>query len=172
MKPVSTTKKPFEITGKHVLFAVIGFFAVVIGVNAIFLKVAIQSFPGEQDEKSYYQGLNYNETLAEKARQADAGWRLLLIETPGLEGEQVLDVKLVGRDGDPIYNAILAGEISRPSTDDGQQVLAFYPVRDGIYRAKTTGLEAGAWDLSLTARKDGEEETEIGLDATTRIIVE
>lgn len=166
---MSQPKKPFEIKGHHVLFAVIAFFTVVIGVNVFFLVLpAVRSFPGEIEDKSYYQGLNYNDSLADKARQADTGWRLLLLETPADAQGEVIDVKLVGPDGNPIYGAALTGTLNRPTTDEGLRELVFIQLSDGIYRAEVKDLPRGAWDLSLEAR--AAEGDDIQLEASTRLL--
>lgn len=167
---VTQPRKPFEITGKHVLFAMIGFFGAIIAVNIVFVKLAVQSFPGEEVEKSYYQGLNYNDALAEKERQAETGWRMQLVEMPRAGEHTVLDVKLIKRDGTPVYNAALHGVLTRPTTEIGRQELEFYPMRDGVYRSDLAEIGAGAWDLSLEAMGAGEETIELA--ATTRITVE
>ncbi|MFC7290520.1 FixH family protein [Hirschia litorea] len=70
-KEYSKTK---QITGYHVLFILLSFFAIVFGVNALFITKAISSFPGETSKKSYLQGINYNETLEENQKQNLLGW--------------------------------------------------------------------------------------------------
>lgn len=168
--PAHKSGKPFEITGKHVLFSIIAFFGVIIATNMVFVTLAVKSFPGEQVEKSYYQGLNYNDSLAEKARQKTKGWHMLLLETPALQGQSFIDVKLLDRAGEPIYNAVVVGALSRPTTDLGQQDINFYPLRDGVYRTEPAVLEAGAWDLELSVRQV--KEGPIELSARTRISVQ
>lgn len=167
---MAQSKKPFELTGRHVLFIMIGFFGAIIAVNVVFVRYAVESFPGEQVKKSYYQGLKYNEALEEKDRQAEKGWRMLLT-TPPIAGEQsLIDVKLVNKDGSPIYSASLEGTLTRPTTDDGTKILSFYPIGEGIYQSKISDLTIGAWDLTLTAGEKGAED--IQLSASTRIRVE
>lgn len=168
---MDSSKKPFEITGRHVLFALIGFFGIIIVANAIMVRLAVQSFPGEQEEKSYYQGLNYNDALEKKERQAATGWRASLIEIPATDGADYIDVKLLERNGEPVRQARLSGQLSRPTTAVGQRSLDFMAQGDGVYRARVEGLARGAWDLSLTARS-GQDDSPAALEATTRITVE
>jgi len=167
---MAKAEKPFELTGRHVLFAVIAFFGIIIAVNFVFVKLAVQSFPGEQVEKSYYQGLNYNETLAEKARQAELGWRFQLVNgTAGAGAGAPLEVILLNREGRPVVDAVLEGELARPTSDEGLQQLGFTHLGEGRYRSDVEGLAPGAWDLTLKARE--EVEGEIMLSATTRMLV-
>ena len=58
----SAARKPgFVLKGWHVLLMLVGFFGFMFVVNGIFLWAAITSFPGEDEQKSYMQGLHYNE---------------------------------------------------------------------------------------------------------------
>ena len=41
-------------------------FGVTIGVNATFITLAMRTHPGEDVPRSYYQGLNFNDTLAQR----------------------------------------------------------------------------------------------------------
>ncbi|MEO1305623.1 MAG: FixH family protein, partial [Pseudomonadota bacterium] len=72
-----TLSAPSEKTlkGWHVLLIMLGFFGIMFAVNGVFLYHAITSFPGEDIKKSYVQGLNYNDTLAVRAAQAELGWQ-------------------------------------------------------------------------------------------------
>lgn len=161
-----------EITGRHVLLGMIGFFGLIIGVNLVFVKMAVQSFPGETTEKSYYQGLNFNEVLIEKARQQESGWRMQLLEIPGdgRTDDTWIDVKLVGADGTPVFGAVVSGRLSRPTTETGLVMLEFDALPGGVYRGRPGRLDKGAWDLALDAREDAAGASM--LSAETRIFVE
>lgn len=163
-------KPTFEITGRHVLFAMIAFFGVVIAANVIFVRVAVTTFPGEKVEKSYYQGLNYNDVLAEKQRQSRSGWHMQLKDGPEAGARPFIEVKILGPAGDPVHGAHVQGEVVRPMTERGRQSLSFFPVGDGVYRASMAPIERGAWDLSVDAAEA--EGGDLRLSARTRIVVE
>ena len=63
-----------ELKGWHVLLIMLAFFGVMFSGNGVFLFHAITSFPGEDVKKSYVQGLSFNDTLADRAAQAELGW--------------------------------------------------------------------------------------------------
>ena len=63
---------PARITGRHVLFAMLAFFAVVIGVNATMITYAVGTFSGEEEADAYRKGLDYNQTLARRSAEAAA----------------------------------------------------------------------------------------------------
>ena len=62
------------LRGVHVLWMVIGFFALIIGTDTYFIISAVNTFPGEQVRNSYVLGLDYNREIEERSKQADLGW--------------------------------------------------------------------------------------------------
>lgn len=142
----STASDSFRLTGRHVLFAVVGFFAVIIAVDGLFMTLAIRSFPGQVSETPFEDGLAYNRTLARREAQARLGYGALVEQ----RGDAVA-VRLSRRDGAPLAGAKLSGLLSRPATEAGRRPLAFRETAPGEYLADARGL-AGAWDLALTAR--------------------
>lgn len=64
------------IRGAHVLWMLIGFFALIIGVDAAFITLAIRSHPGEQVKNSYVLGLEYNKELERQNEQRQLGWMM------------------------------------------------------------------------------------------------
>jgi nitrogen fixation protein FixH len=64
------------VKGIHVLWMLLGFFAMIIAVNAVFITMAVRSHPGEQVKNSYVLGLEYNKELARQDKQRTLGWTL------------------------------------------------------------------------------------------------
>lgn len=144
----------FVITGRHVLIAMILFFTIIIVVNTIMVKLAVTSFPGEQQKKSYVQGLNFNDTLAQRKAQEQRGWRVEMVTTPSPLEKTPLKIQLVTKDGSPINRMAVAGSIYRPTTDEGAQHFVFKPIGEGQYEALPEPLTAGNWDLSIVVADD------------------
>ena len=159
----------FTIKGRHVLIAFIVFFGIIIVTDFYFVRLAVTSFPGEEVEKSYYQGLQYNDVLDEKARQAEHGWRMQLVAVPEASTNGVIDVKILDKAGKPVFDAVITGHIVRPMTDRGLQELSFFPLSDGIFRARPQSLDSGVWNLSLSAGTG--EGAEPILSADTRVLI-
>ncbi|MEL6858319.1 MAG: FixH family protein [Pseudomonadota bacterium] len=134
-----------ELKGWHVLLIMLGFFGVMFSVNGVFLYHAITSFPGEDVKKSYVQGLNYNETLAARARQAELGWRA----EAGLQGNEIL-LRLSDKGGAPLTHRAVVGELRRVATRDQDQALVFQPKRGGAYSAPAGTLAPGQWRLRVS----------------------
>ncbi len=144
MTVASSSAKP--ITGWHVLIAVVAFFAVVIGVDTLFVIKAYGTFSGEVASNPYEAGLAFNKTLALRQREAALGWTATVLKVD----DDTVVIRLVDRAGAPLDRLSLTGVLERPATETGRQVLDFKPLGDGRYQARAR-LD-GAWDLRATAR--------------------
>ncbi len=133
-----------ELKGWHVLLIMLGFFGVMFAVNGVFLYHAITSFPGEDVKKSYVQGLSYNQTLAARAAQAELGWTA----EAGLQGEELI-FRLHDRDGAPVSNLVVIGELRRFATQDADQAIIYSARSNGEYVAAAGALAPGQWALRI-----------------------
>lgn len=141
---------PGELTGRHVLMMVIAFFGVIIAANVFFITQAVRTFPGEDVRRSYVQGLNYNETLADREAQAALGWRAAASLSRDAAGAAV-EIILIDRDGLPVDGATLEGSLRRPLEARDDQTLAFVGLGEGRYRAAVGSLAEGQWALRARA---------------------
>ena len=130
-----------KMTGRHVFMIFAAFFGVMIAVNAAFVVVAIQSFPGESENKSYLQGLNYNARLAERAAQKELGWTAEISTLT----KDAIEIQIRTASGAPISGLTTNAEIRRPAGGGFDQSLVFDEVRTGVYRAETDELSDGVW---------------------------
>lgn len=146
------TKRPFEVRGWHVLAMLLAFFALVIAVNVAFAVLALRSFPGEDVRRSYLQGLQYNDTLAERRAQAALGWRIEVGQRAG-----ALEVFANNRNGEPLDRLTVQGELQRRADARFDRSLTFEHVGAGRYVARVEDLAPGAWRLRARA-EDGQGE--------------
>jgi len=138
------------IRGWHVLAAMLAFFGAIIAVNVAFAVIAVRSFPGEDVRRSYLQGLNYNQTLAERREQAALGWQAAAALRA--DGDvAVLEIDLRARDGAPIDGAIIEGQLTWRSATRFDRALTFVPLGDGRYVARVGDLRPGQWRLRAGA---------------------
>jgi nitrogen fixation protein FixH len=140
----------FVLRGHHVLLGMLAFFAAIIAVNVGFAIVAVRSFPGEDVRRSYLQGLNYNETIAERRAQAALGWRADATLAGGADAAVVV-VNLRTRAGAPLNDATLSGELRWPTDARRDHQLTFTRQGDGRYLAQIGALPAGRWRLRARA---------------------
>lgn len=152
-----------KLTGRHVLLMLIGFFGVMLIANVAFVTVAVRSFPGESQKKSYLQGLHYNQTLAERAVQKALGWRA---EITRVEND-LIEVRLFAG-GNALTDLTVTGELRRPASAGSDHALAFHEISPGVYRATPALLTSGAWDIEGLAKNARGQE----FDFRARVIVE
>lgn len=156
-----------KLTGFHVLMWIIGFFAVVIAVNGVFLYSAITSFPGEDVKKSYLQGLHYNDTLAARNAQSALGWTAAAgLVTDGVAGPE-LRVELRDAAGRALSTLDIDVTLRRAATTDADTRLPLEAVGPGLYGAPTGDLAPGRWEAIIHVR-DGET---LKLEATKSFLV-
>lgn len=141
-----------ELKGWHVLLIMLGFFGVMFAVNGVFLYHAITSFPGEDVKKSYVQGLNYNDTLAARAAQAELGWSA----EAGLQDETLV-FRLRDAEGVALSNYVVIGEIRRSATQDADQAIIYSARPNGEYVADAGALASGQWLLRINVMDPGAE---------------
>lgn len=143
-----------ELTGAHVLGAMLAFFAVVIAINVGFTIAAVRTFPGEDVRRSYLQGLQYNDTLAERRAEAETGWSTFAELTAQGAGALVR-VTMTDTTGAPLAGMTVEGELRRPAESARDQALVFNESTPGVYTARVAALEPGQWIVRGSATRDG-----------------
>jgi nitrogen fixation protein FixH len=140
-----------KLTGKHVLAIIVAFFLTIIAANAIFITLAVKSFPGEQEKKSYLQGLAFNDRIAERQAQAALGWRAEITGASLHDGVAEIDLSFVSATSAPIASLDVSGALLRPAVDGADHALAFEQIGPGRYRAIVDNVAQGAWRLEVVA---------------------
>jgi nitrogen fixation protein FixH len=136
-----------QITGRHVLIGLVGFFGVMLIANGIFVYFALTTFGGMDNRNAYQEGLNYNQRIADARKQVALGWT----HTVALSGEGHLELNLRDKAGNAVHGLAVKGEIQRPVGDDAAHPLVFRETGNGVYAAETARLDAGGWIVSLEA---------------------
>lgn len=156
-----------ELTGRHILLMLFAFFGVMIVANTAFVVLAVKSFPGESQKKSYVQGLNYNDVLERRARQSALGWQVAIRALNSDNDMTAIDITIRSANEEPLSGLTIDGAIRRSVHDGADQPISFEETGPGGYRAEVTRLDAGIWDLTGTARDIGDGE----FDFTARVTV-
>jgi nitrogen fixation protein FixH len=149
----------------HVLAILLGSFAVVFAVNAYFVVMAVASFPGEEEAKSYAQGLRFNDTLRDRQAQAALRWRAAADLTKGGGNAAVVELALRDASDHPLGDLTIAGALRRPTDAALDRPVTFKAGEDGRYRAALPGLPAGQWELEVRAVRGAQH-----LDINKRLI--
>ncbi len=139
------------IRGKHVLLAMLAFFGAIILVNLVFVYFALDTWTGITTDNAYQEGLEYNQTLAERDAQRALGWKAAVSVISADGGEESLSVTLTDRDGRPLRGLLVSGSLRRPTHEGHDQPVVLAEETDGRYTSPLSLPLRGNWDLSLTA---------------------
>jgi len=135
------------LTGRGVLMWLAGFFAIVIATNVYFITMSITTFRGEDEQKPYLQGIEFNDTLAQRAEQVRLGWQATVSATRQSNGRVRIDVVLHDRRGSALSGMPLSAELRHPSDENRDQALRLNAISSGHYRADAGVISRGHWDL-------------------------
>lgn len=145
------------LTGRHVLYVLLGMFAVIAFVNGVFIYLALSSHPGVIEEDAYRKGLAYNDALDKAASQKALGWRAALRFEPDGDRAGALELRLEDVGGRAVAGLDVLVRLRRPASRDYDRTLTLSEVAPGRYRARTALPLPGNWDVSLRAEADGRE---------------
>jgi nitrogen fixation protein FixH len=156
----------FELKGRHVLTALLGFFGVMLAVNAALVTYALNTFSGEDVPNPYMQGLAYNQTLSAHSAQAKLGWHSTLTVERDASGALVVIV-LRDSEGNPQDKLAVSVILRRPTNAALDRTITLAASGDGSYSARVADLAIGQWDvIARTIAADG-----TPFEATRRIVL-
>lgn len=133
-----------EIKGRHVLIALIVFFGVIIAVDTVFVTTALRTFRGEDEPRSYVQGLNYNDVLERRAAQAELGWTATSAVTV-----QGVEVRVRDDAGNPVSGLVMDARLRHPADSTLDLPLTLTETEAGRY-AQDFNVPAGRWTLVVS----------------------
>jgi nitrogen fixation protein FixH len=130
-------------------------FLVVLGVNITLVVMAVKTFSGLETNSAYDQGLGYNTTLAEAAKNAEIGWHAGIALTPLDAASRRISVTMTDRAGTPLPDLNIKVVLVRPTNAGLDEVVILKPTEHGIYQADFKPSALGNWDLRLRAEHAG-----------------
>ena len=139
------------LTGRGVLMWLTAFFTLIFATNAFFIVLSVKTFRGEDEQKPYLQGIEYNDTLARRAEQVRLGWHAQASAARLASGDVRIDVALRDRFGRPVASLPLVVELRHPSDENRDRQLTLRMPHTGQYEADAGKLSAGFWDLVVTS---------------------
>lgn len=140
-----------ELTGRHVLIMLIGFFGIILAINVYFAFAAVKTFRGEDVPRSYRQGLEYNQTIAARATQNKMGWRVRYNTVSLGEGQSDLIIAISDKNGVPISGLSLSGILRHPTDTKRDLAVNLTEEKSGKYKS-TLVIPNGQWTLMAAAR--------------------
>lgn len=153
----ATAKGSFEITGRHVLIALLVFFGVMFAANGVFVYFALSTFNGEETTDAYRKGLAYNERIEAEARLDQTRWQGKLSVSPDTG---LLALELRDAQGAPVTGLEVLAAVGRPATDRFDHRIPLAEKAPGSYGAPLRNPAPGAWLVAVSASRlgsDGEQ---------------
>ncbi|MDY0029415.1 MAG: FixH family protein [Pseudobdellovibrionaceae bacterium] len=140
-------------TGKKFLIVVVGFFGVIMAVNAVFITLALKSNPGVVTKDYYQRGINYNETLEQARYQKELGWVGTL--TASYSSGRI-SYRLLDKDGHPLSGKTILVRMVRPVQAGYDFEISLNEGRAGIYEADFYPPLKGNWDAHIDVTSEGD----------------
>ena len=152
----SQPPKHRPLTGRHVLFMLVAFFGVVIGVNLVMMRFAIQTLPRTEVDSAYSASLAYEKQIVAARDQNARSWKVdAHVERSGQSGA-TLQVEARDNNGRPMSGLKFQGRFERPTDRRADLPVTLAEVGIGIYRGSAASIAAGQWDLVLEGAAAGQ----------------
>jgi len=139
------------LTGRAVLIWLLAFFGVVIGVNLLMAKLAIDTMPGTEVGSAYQVGNAYNAEISAARDQEARRWQVGGHLGRRGDGRAIIEVEARDGDGLPVSGLAFSAQIGRPVDRRDDQKLILTEHGAGIYSSDAADLAPGQWDLVLEA---------------------
>jgi nitrogen fixation protein FixH len=153
---MTTSKVPGRpITGRFVFIAVASFFAIVIGVNVVMMRLAIATLPGTQVDSAYSASLAYQREIQAARAQNDRNWKIVAHIERASDGVARLALEAKAPDGKPLAGLSVFGRLERPTDRRADQAFDISESGGGSYAGIARSVAAGQWDLVIEADRDG-----------------
>jgi nitrogen fixation protein FixH len=141
------------LNGWKVLAMLLGMFGVVGGANAVMVGVALTTFRGEVSDHPYEDGLAFNSQIDAARAQEGRRWDVAVNIVPEAGGRAV-SATFHGPDGAPLTGLNVVAVFAAPADVFRDVTAPLHEGAPGVY-AGTAAASSGAWDLKITASRDG-----------------
>jgi len=144
-----------EITGRMVFGLLLGFFAIVVGVNAVMIHKAISTFGGLETESSYRAGQLFEREVAMAKAQEAQHWQVEAKVTTARDGSAALDIATRDAAGLPLAGMDASAHFERPTDRRLDRPVAITEEAPGRFRGSSK-ISSGQWDLVIELSRGGE----------------
>jgi nitrogen fixation protein FixH len=153
---MTRSQAPKPLTGRKVLFMLVAFFGVVIGVNLVMMRFAIQTLPGTEVDSAYRASLAYGKEIVAARDQNVRNWKVdAHVERSG-QGGATLQIEARDNNGQPMSGLKFQGRFERPTDRRADLPVSLAEVGIGIYRGSALAIAPGQWDLVLEGISAGQ----------------
>ena len=143
-----------QLTGRHVLAWLGGFFTVMFVANIALIYFALHTLHGSELENEYDASQAFNKRIAEARAQDERGWTANVMTRAEGAGERVM-VEFRDRSGAPISDLDVTARFEHPfdAGKDRETTLA----SDGVdYEGVASPVTPGRWTLVIEANRGAE----------------
>ena len=151
--PARSASQPRQITGRTVLFSLIGFFALVAGVNAVMIRAAVSTFGGVETENAYQAGLHFAQELAAVEAQDALHWQVRG-NVSSNSATTAIRVTAAGADGRPLPGLQATSRLVHPIDRRADRTAVLKEESPGNFAGQTEAV-AGQWLLVIELSRQG-----------------
>jgi nitrogen fixation protein FixH len=153
--PHAKQKPVRNLTGRHVLFWLAAFFAVVFAVNGVLVRAAISTFGGVETISSYKAGLQFEHEMAVAERQDALHWQVSGKLTRDGAGQAVLDVTARDANGAALVGLTTDARLAHPADERLDRAIPVRAVAAGVFHGQVAA-QPGQWDLIVDLYRGSE----------------
>lgn len=143
---MSIPRKTRELTGKHVLLCLLGFFGLIFAVNAAMVKAAISTFGGVETSSSYKAELMFKQDIAAAEQQDALRWRVDGKLTRNDSGQTVLDISARDERGATVPGLSAQAQLAHPADARLDHVIPLDRTNSGQFHGEAQA-QPGQWEL-------------------------
>lgn len=146
--------QPPELTGRAVLFWLLGFFGLVFAVNGVLVQAATSTFGGLETSSSYKAGLKFKDDIEQAERQAALHWKVdgKLVDKGG---EAVLDLTVRDAKGLPVTGLTGTARLAHPATSRLDHEISLAAQGAGALHG-VVAAPPGQWELIIDLDRGGD----------------
>ena len=142
-----------QVTGRMVLACLVGFFAVIAGVNAIMIRAAVSTFGGVETGNAYQAGVAFAREIAAAEAQDALHWDVRA-KVSAAAGATELEVMATDAAGRPLTGLTATARLVHPADKRADHVVALGEDAPGVFKGRTDAV-AGQWALVIELARDG-----------------
>lgn len=153
-RAAAPVKRP--LTARTVLLSLLGFFGVVIGVNAVMITLAVSTMPGLETAQPYQAGIGYNAEIEEARVQAARRWTVLGLIDRDATGHTAVEIQARDVAQAPIGGLSVSVTLIRPTNGRADHAISLGERGKGTYLGAADGIPPGMWDAEIEANRGQE----------------
>lgn len=146
--------KQRELTGRTVLFCLLGFFGTILVANVVLIRAATSTFGGVEVDSSYRAGLRFQQELDAVRAQDALHWSVSARLERRAGGQTELSLSVRDRDGAPMSGLEATAHLAHPADARRDHGIALASAGPGLF-VGSTDAEAAQWDLVVNLSRDG-----------------